>query len=112
MLNHHSLPSSCRFAARRGIFTAPLHFQGAVQSSDKTSACFMTKSTAAGALSGGYLWLARIWRTLTIMAARKEPFVQVFGHLLINRPSPMKNVRCQVPFEVMQRRKRSYGAIG
>jgi len=49
---------------------------------------------------------------LTIMAARKEPFVQVFGHLLINRPSPMKNVRCQVPFEVMQRRKRSYGAIG
>ncbi len=24
----------------------------------------------------------------------------------------LKNVRCQVPFEVMQRRKRSYGAIG
>jgi len=40
------------------------------QSSDSTSACFITRSTASCALSGGYLWLVRMCRTLTTMAAR------------------------------------------
>ena len=38
-----------------------------------------------------------------------KPVVTLNGWTL---PWRMKNVRCQVPFEVMQRRKRSYGAIG